>query len=500
MSRRHAVTAGCVLAITALTLMAVPVAAKPPSAGAEAAPAGWKPPPGMIAAFQRDLKLTAEQAQARLINEARLAPVEAKLRSRLGAHFGGSWFAGTIAQTLVVATTDPADLPQIIAAGAQGEVVKRSYAELDRAMNNLDGSLPGRLSGGAVRFVDVKNNRIIVLTTEPLETEDLIQASGVDSSVVRAVQSPERPRLLDEVRGGNAYYVNTTSRCSVGFAVTRGSQNGFVSAGHCGKKGDATTGFNRAAQGVFQESSFPVDDSAWIAVNANWRLRPVVNNGSGGTVPVAGSREAIEGASVCRSGSTTDWQCGVIRQRDASVTYPQGTVFGVTRTSVCAEPGDSGGSFISVDQAQGVTSGGSGDCVDGGITYFQPINEILTTYGLTLMTDGNAIPPDESICTGLPKNVTGVLSEGDQPVYEPAGQPYKTTVTGLHSGCLDADSGIDFDLFLEKRVGSAWSTVATSDSPNPDEKISYTGTPGCYRYRVVSASGSGSYKLTYKTP
>ena len=73
-----------------------------------------------------------------------------------------------------------------------------------------------------MRFVDVKNNRIVVLTTEPLETEDLIQASGVDSSVVRAVQSTERPRLLDDVRGGDAYYVNVTSRCSVGFAVTKG--------------------------------------------------------------------------------------------------------------------------------------------------------------------------------------------------------------------------------------------------------------------------------------
>ena len=96
----------------------------------------------MIAAFQRDLGITGEQAQARLLNEARLAPIEAQLRSRLGDRFGGSWFTGTIAQTLVVATTDPADLPQIIAAGAQGEVVKRSYAELDTAMNNLDGSCP----------------------------------------------------------------------------------------------------------------------------------------------------------------------------------------------------------------------------------------------------------------------------------------------------------------------------------------------------------------------
>ena len=98
----------------------------------------------MIEALQRDLDLTREQAQARLLNEARLAPVEAQLRSRLGARFGGSWFTGTIAQTLVVATTGPADLPQIIAAGAQAEVVTRSYAELDTAMNNLDEKLPGQ--------------------------------------------------------------------------------------------------------------------------------------------------------------------------------------------------------------------------------------------------------------------------------------------------------------------------------------------------------------------
>ncbi len=53
---------------------------------------------------------------------------------------------------------------------------------------------------------------------------------------------------------------------------------------------------------------------------------------------------------------------------------------------MCAEPGDSGGSFISGSQAQGVTSGGSGNCTYGGTTYFQPVNEILRVYGLTLVT------------------------------------------------------------------------------------------------------------------
>jgi streptogrisin C len=56
--------------------------------------------------------------------------------------------------------------------------------------------------------------------------------------------------------------------------------------------------------------------------------------------------------------------------------------------SACAEPGDSGGSVISGNQAQGVTSGVTGNCTSGGTTWFQPINEILSTYGLSLTISG----------------------------------------------------------------------------------------------------------------
>ncbi|WP_223839938.1 trypsin-like serine protease [Saccharopolyspora pogona] len=59
---------------------------------------------------------------------------------------------------------------------------------------------------------------------------------------------------------------------------------------------------------------------------------------------------------------------------------------GLTRTNVCAEPGDSGGSFIGGNQAQGMTSGGSGDCTSGGTTYFQPVQEARNAHGLRLVT------------------------------------------------------------------------------------------------------------------
>ncbi|MFB9677472.1 S1 family peptidase [Streptosporangium vulgare] len=503
MPRKHAAITGCVLAITALTATAVPAAAHPLTTGVATTAVTLKPPPGMIAALQRDLHLTQEQAQARLLNETRLAPVAAQLRTKLGARFGGAWFAGTVAQTLVVTTTDSADLPQIIAAGARGEVVDLSLQDLHAALAVTNASLSR--NDGSVRFIDVKSNQVVVLTKEPLAAEDKIEASGVSAGAVRAVQSHETPQLLGDVvngedlAGGDAYYIGVRSRCSVGFSVTKGVKEGFVSAGHCGTAGDTTSGFNRAPQGVFQASTFPNNDFSWVEVNSNWTPQPWVGNGAGEVVKVSGSRAAIVGASVCRSGSTTGWHCGTVQQLHTSVAYNQGNVFELTRTNVCAEPGDSGGSFISIDQAQGVTSGGSGDCNSGGVTYFQPIDPILTTYGLTLKT--TATPPGRGAqtCTDYPLTVEGALAE-DGSGYQPRNRGYHSTVGGVHSGCLNANDSADFDLYLQKWNNRNWVTVATSEGPTPNERITYTGTPGYYRYRVVASAGSGAYTLGYRVP
>jgi len=52
---------------------------------------------------------------------------------------------------------------------------------------------------------------------------------------------------------------------------------------------------------------------------------------------------------------------------------------------VCAEGGDSGGSLYSGSIALGMTSGGSGDCSSGGVTYFQPLDEVFNTYSISLV-------------------------------------------------------------------------------------------------------------------
>ncbi|WP_440071563.1 trypsin-like serine protease [Streptosporangium sp. OZ121] len=443
MSRSHIAATGCVLAITALTLTALPALVAHRAAGAAPVPAralrpspavttprasgpaltpaptptAFAPtvltpvappqtaaspprainlPPGVIEALQRDLGLTRRQAETRLLNEIRLAPVEARLREELGGRFGGSWFTGTLAQTLVVATTSAADIPRIVSAGARAEVVRASLATLTAVKRRLDEALPAHPIGGSVRYVDVRSNKVVILSRHTSATRDILRSIGVDTDLVVVLFSREDPRPLHlaerppyGLKGGDAYYVGE-NRCSVGFPVTRGTRRGFVTAGHCGRKGDLTTGFNRIAQGTFQDSTFPVSDFAWVAVNDRWApTAEVSSGGAGAAVPVAGATAAIEGASVCRSGSTTGWHCGLVLQRDVSAVYPTGKLFEMTRTSVCSENGDSGGALVSIDQAQGVTSGGSGGCATdgtGGVTYFQPIREILRTYRLTLMT------------------------------------------------------------------------------------------------------------------
>ncbi|WP_246064333.1 S1 family peptidase, partial [Nonomuraea longispora] len=337
-------------------------------------------PPPVIDALERDLGLSEDQVMTRLANEQRAAATEATLSSKLGADsFGGAWL-NEDASKLMVATTDAAESAAIEEQGAQPVVVKRTLAELEGVVQKIDQAPEPARSGAALWYVDVTANNVSVQAPTVEAAQALVDAAGVDKEAVSASATAEQPKPFIDIIGGAAYYIGS-SRCSVGFSVTRGSTPGFVTAGHCGRAGARTS----QPTGTFQGSSFPGNDYAWVAAPGN-TPQPLVRGSGGSSVTVRGSSQASVGSSICRSGSTTGWRCGTIQQHNASVTYPQGTVGGLTRTSACAEPGDSGGSFISGNQAQGVTSGGSGNCRVGGTTYHQPVNEILSTYGLTLRT------------------------------------------------------------------------------------------------------------------
>ncbi|GAA3915134.1 ricin-type beta-trefoil lectin domain protein [Actinoplanes auranticolor] len=385
MSRAARTLGVATAALTVLGLLpAASFAADTPAPAAPTAAARFDMAPGMVAAMRRDLRLTDDQIAARLATEAAAPVVEKQLRTRLGTSFAGAWIPSG-ASRLTVAVTDPAAAAAVRAAGATPKVVAHSDADLAASRRKLDQNA-AKIKNTVVRgwYVDVATNKIVVTAAPGKAAAARAFAESSGAEAVTVVESAEAPKPMYDIRGGDQYVINGNTLCSVGFSVA----GGFVTAGHCGGVNSPTLGYNNVAQGTFAGSSFPGNDYGWVRTNGNWTPQPWVNNYSGGNVLVAGSQDAAIGSSVCRSGRTTGWRCGTILGRNETIVYSQGAVSGLSRSNACAEPGDSGGSWISGNQAQGVTSGGSGNCSSGGTMWFQPVNEILGVYGLSLTTSG----------------------------------------------------------------------------------------------------------------
>ncbi|ALG10601.1 S1 family peptidase [Kibdelosporangium phytohabitans] len=185
--------------------------------------------------------------------------------------------------------------------------------------------------------------------------------------------------------GGSQLEVGGAYRCTAGFAATGGSTGYLIAGMACGRPGDTVRSAGRVV-GVVSGAPSPPTGAIVIRVTntTDWRLVgsiPPVNGR-----PVTGSAEAPVGASVCKYGATSGWRCGVIQGKNQTITFPEGTLRGLTRTNVCVEPGDNGAPFVSGSQAQGVLVGGSGNCASGGTSYFLPVNRVLSVYGLTILT------------------------------------------------------------------------------------------------------------------
>ncbi|MEU0211556.1 S1 family peptidase [Streptomyces canus] len=341
---------------------------------------------GLLTAMQRDFHLTKAEAEARLAAERRATAVESKVRRTAGASYGGSWFDADKGTLTVAVTPDTSAtaLREIRATGATVRTVTHSARELAATQARIDkASAPDAVSSW---HVDPKANTVVVNIISGRQGDNdvrtfVARARKAGPVTVREVAAAPTTFAAGTV-GGDPYYTGNV-RCSIGFSV----YGGFVTAGHCDQHTGSVYGWDRSYVGNFQGSSFPDNDYAWVNVGSGWWTVPVVLGW--GTVSdqlVRGSNVAPVGSSICRSGSTTHWHCGTVLAMNETVNYSQGAVHQMTKTSVCAEPGDSGGSFISGDQAQGVTSGGWGNCSSGGETWFQPVNEILNRYGLTLHT------------------------------------------------------------------------------------------------------------------
>jgi streptogrisin C len=358
------------IALTAVVSAAAFATASVPAA---AAPDFTPLNPEQVSALQRDLELTHDQALVRLAGEDRAAGLAQALRGQLGDSFGGAHYDAA-AGKLHVSVTDPAKLDQVRGAGAEAGLARFSERQLNSAIERLDASESGAPAAVTGWGVDPANNRITITALQGTRdaAASYLAKSGVDPSSVTVVETAQAPRLHYDVQGGDAYYVSGQARCSIGFSVN----GGFLSAGHCATAGSNLTGYNQVAMGSFTRYSFPSSDYSRADVNSSWTPRGVINNGT----RVLGSSEAAVGSSICKSGSTTGWTCGTIQAKNQTVRYAEGTVYGLTQTNVYSDSGDSGGSLITGNQAQGMLSGGNTST-----TYFQPVNPALSATGSTLV-------------------------------------------------------------------------------------------------------------------
>ncbi len=463
--------------------------------------------PQLLSAMRRDLGVDGDQARELLKRGSWASGVTSSLRAQTGGAFAGSWLSAD-GKTLNVAVTDEDMMAVVRAKGARPTIVSHSENDLDQAKLALDAAatlsdreLPGW-------YVDPATNEVVILANDgevPM-AQSLMEKAGLPDDVVRVQMTRAQPKPLADIRGADPYFVQVggrQGRCSIGFAV----EGGFVTAGHCGAQGTKTLSANGQVQGQVVASVFPgTADMGVVEVNDNQTPRAVVNDFRGNELPVAGSKESPVGAAVCRSGSTTGTFCGRILAKNQTVNYPEGPVTGLTRTNVCAEGGDSGGPWLSGDQAQGVTSGGAGNCTVGGETFFQPVNEILATNNRTLLTQGGGNGGDgnggggnggdgRTDCAALAAVRTGTMTRSGGAQAQPNGGAFRAAA-GQQVACLDAPNDTDMDLFLQQFSGGTFKTVAQATGRG-DKTLSFNGVAGTYRYVVVATRGSGQYTLSF---
>lgn len=294
----------------------------------------------------------------------------------------------------VVAVTDERAADAVRAAGVQAKVVSHSMNELKSATATLRSApkVPG-----TAWVMNYQTNQVVVQADRTVSASDWSRMSRTAAGIGSFVRMERTAGEFTTRINGAQPILSTGGRCSAGFNVTNGTSDFILTAGHCGPTGSTWFADNQAEQQVGQtvNSNFPGSDFSLVqyASGKAGNGADVVAIGNGNGVRITGTGDAAVGQRVFRSGSTSGLRDGQVTGLDATVNYPEGTVSGLIETTVCAEPGDSGGPMFSEGVALGITSGGSGDCKTGGTTFFQPVTKALAQLGVQLIVaapSGNA--------------------------------------------------------------------------------------------------------------
>ncbi|MFC7819619.1 MULTISPECIES: S1 family peptidase [unclassified Streptomyces] len=269
----------------------------------------------------------------------------------------------------------------IPSANASEAPVAFSAAELSSASAAvLEADVPG-----TAWAVDSKTGQVLLTIDSTVSQAELAKIKKEAGDKAGALKVERTPGTFNKlIQGGDAIYASSW-RCSLGFNVRSSSgAEYFLTAGHC-TDGAGTWYANSGRSTVLGStagSSFPGNDYGIVRYTNSSVSKPGTANG----VDITRAATPSVGTTVIRDGSTTGTHSGRVTALNATVNYGGGDIVrGLIQTTVCAEPGDSGGPLYgSNGTAYGLTSGGSGNCRTGGTTFFQPVTEALNAYGVSV--------------------------------------------------------------------------------------------------------------------
>ncbi|UNT00139.1 S1 family peptidase [Streptomyces tubbatahanensis] len=393
------------VAAIAVALLAVPATGV--AQAQNSSPATPRYQPQMVAALADSLHVSEKAAADRLDHQAAQEDQLANVVKEGKARTDGAFFDAS--GNLVVNAPDDRAASQIEKAGLHARVPEHGKAALTSAKEQLDEQAAEKAPAGISSWsVDLSADtvKVEVNDADARGARSFLKTARSFGDAVHVVKGAEPLESQATVYPGSAMTWTDDKGswvCSVGFGAQDSSGKGYlVSAGHClASLPDLSVDGDHFAKGTDSRYEVGRDsvDMGIAAVDQGDSIATEVGTwgSTDGNVAVEGSERAPEGADLCKSGQTTGWTCGKVEAYDVSVTYvdehggPDTVVSGLGESTVCTEGGDSGGAYISGNQGQGMTSGGPTNQSCGGLnsstkSYFQPLDDTLEHYGLTLNT------------------------------------------------------------------------------------------------------------------
>ncbi|MFF5372795.1 S1 family peptidase [Streptomyces sp. NPDC013187] len=356
----------------------------------------------MISALAASLGVSEQAAVDRLDHETRQQGTLSSLE-RQGVATDGSFF--DMNGDLVVNADGRQAVRELEGAGLRARTVRHGEDELNKVKAELDArALNATPTGVSSWEVDLATDTVTVKVHDGdnASARAFLRVARAHGDAVRILTDQQDLVPQATIKPGAEMAFNGFV-CSVGYGARDSAGRQYlVTAGHCIEDLPVLSyQGTRFAQGIntrFAMGSRSVDMGI-ARLDAGNTISTVVGTyGRAADPTVLGSRRAASGSTLCKSGRTTFWTCGRVNSYNVTVTYsdpnggPNTIVTGLASSSVCTQGGDSGGAYISGNQAQGMTSGGpssqrcNGSVNAPGSSYFQPLDDALRHYGLTLNT------------------------------------------------------------------------------------------------------------------